>query len=118
MVKNSRLIRSMLIMRNGTCAKLPQISNRNLICRPRSLICLELIPLVGFLCTVKPYSVYALLILVPAEQRFIIHPCDPTVVICYLIWPCDITLLITHLISYSSSLSCHMVIKEYFMLGV
>ena len=26
---------------------------------------------------------------------FIIHPCDPTVVICYLIWPCDILLSVS-----------------------
>ena len=32
----------------------------------------------------------------------IIHPCDPTVVICYLIWPCDIAVCITYLISHSS----------------
>ena len=36
---------------------------------------------------------------------FIIHPCDPTVVICYLIWPCDIAVCITYLISHSSSLT-------------
>ena len=35
---------------------------------------------------------------------FIIHPCDPTVVICYLVWPCDTAVHITHLISHSSSL--------------
>ena len=45
---------------------------------------------------------------------FIIHPCDPTVVI----WPCDIAVRITYLISYSSSLSDYTVIKEYFRLGV
>ena len=38
---------------------------------------------------------------------FIIHPCDPTVVICYLIWACDIAVNITHIVSYSSSLSYH-----------
>ena len=48
----------------------------------------------------------------------ITHPCDPTVVICYLIWPCDMAVRITYLISRSSSLSCHMVIKGYFILGV
>ena len=42
------------------------------------------------------------------------HPCDPTVVICYLIWPCDIAVCITYLISHSSSLSSHSVIKGYF----
>ena len=36
---------------------------------------------------------------------FIIHPCDSTVVICYLIWPCDIAVRITYLVSHSSSLS-------------
>ena len=49
---------------------------------------------------------------------FIIHTCDPTVVICYLIWPCDIAVCITYLISHSSSLSYNTVIKEYFRLGV
>ena len=49
---------------------------------------------------------------------FIIHPCDPTVVICYLIWPCDIAVRITYLISHSSSLSCDTVIEGYFRLGV
>ena len=33
--------------------------------------------------------------------QFIIHPCDPTVVICYLIWPGDIAVRITYLISHS-----------------
>ena len=36
---------------------------------------------------------------------FIIHPCDPTVVICYLIWPYDIAVRITYLISHSYSLT-------------
>ena len=36
---------------------------------------------------------------------FIIHPCDPTVVICYLIWPCDMAIPITYLISHSYSLT-------------
>ena len=49
---------------------------------------------------------------------FIIHPCDPTVVISYLIWPCDITVCITYLISHSSSLSYNTVIKGYSRLGV
>ena len=49
---------------------------------------------------------------------FIIHPCDPAVVICYLIWPCDIAFRITYLISHSSSLSYNTVIKRYFRLGV
>ena len=26
----------------------------------------------------------------PKEKEFIIHTCDPTVVICYLIWACNI----------------------------
>ena len=51
------------------------------------------------------------------ETYFIIHPCDPTVVICYLIWPCDIAVHITYLISHSSSLSSHSVIKGYFWVG-
>ena len=50
--------------------------------------------------------------------NFIIHPCDPTVVICHLIWPCDIAVRITYLISHSSSLSYNTVIKGYFRLGV
>ena len=36
---------------------------------------------------------------------FIMHPCDPTVVICYLIWPCDIAVCTTYLISHSYSLT-------------
>ena len=48
---------------------------------------------------------------------FIIHPCDPIVVICYLILPCDIAVCITHLISHSYSLSSHSVIKGYFWVG-
>ena len=39
------------------------------------------------------------------SSGFIIHPFDPTVVICYLIWPCDTAVCITYLISHSSSLS-------------
>ena len=46
------------------------------------------------------------------ERNFIIHPCDPTVVICYLIWPCDIAVHITYLISHSSSLSYNTAIKD------
>ena len=49
---------------------------------------------------------------------FIIHPYDPTVVICYLIWPCDTAVRITHLISHTSSLSYITVSKGYFRLGV
>ena len=49
---------------------------------------------------------------------FIIHPCDPTVVICHLIRLCDIAVCITYLISHSSSLSYNTVIKGYFRLGV
>ena len=37
--------------------------------------------------------------------NFIIHPCDPTVVICYLIQPCDIAACITYLMSHNSSLT-------------
>ena len=44
-------------------------------------------------------------------QYFIIRLCDPKVVICYLIWPCDIAVHITYLISHSSSLGCHTIIK-------
>ena len=50
-------------------------------------------------------------------SHFIIHPCDPTVVICYLIWPCDIAVHITYLISHSSSLSYNTVITGYFQVG-
>ena len=50
--------------------------------------------------------------------RFIIHPCDPTVVICYLTWPCDIAVHITYLISHSSSLSYNTVTEGYFRLDV
>ena len=48
---------------------------------------------------------------------FIIHPCDPTVVMCYLIRPCDIAVRITYLISHSSSLSYNTVIKKIFQVG-
>ena len=48
---------------------------------------------------------------------FILHPCDPTVVICYLIWHCDIAVRITYLISHSSSLSYNTVIKMIFLVG-
>ena len=53
-------------------------------------------------------------------QDFIIHPCDCTVVICYLIWPCDIAVHITYLISHSMSISYrpNTAIKGYFSLGV
>ena len=44
---------------------------------------------------------------------FIIHPCDSTVVNCYLIWPCDIAVHITYLISHSLSLSYNTVIKVF-----
>ena len=49
---------------------------------------------------------------------FIIHPCDPSVMICYLIWPYDIAVRITYLISHSSSLSYNTENKGYFRLGV
>ena len=52
------------------------------------------------------------------DRDFIIHPCDPTVVICYLIWPCDIAVRITYLISQSYPLNYKTVIKGYFRLGV
>ena len=51
-------------------------------------------------------------------HNYIIHPCDPRLVICYLIWPCDIAFHITYLVSHSSSLSYNIVIKGYFSLGV
>ena len=44
-------------------------------------------------------------------KTFIIHTCDPTVVICYLILPCDMAVHmavhITYLISHSSSLKVY-----------
>ena len=43
---------------------------------------------------------------------FIIHPCDPTVVIYYLIRPCDIAVRITYLISHSYSLSYNTGLKD------
>ena len=43
----------------------------------------------------------------------IIHPCDPTVVICYLIWPCDIAVCITYLISHSYSLTYNLRIFQF-----
>ena len=48
---------------------------------------------------------------------FIIHPCDPSVVICYLIRSCDIAVHITYLISHRSFLNYNTVIKRYFRLG-
>ena len=47
-------------------------------------------------------------------RPFIIHPCDPTVVICYLIWLCDIAVRITYLISHSYSLTYN---KKIFQFG-
>ena len=44
---------------------------------------------------------------------FIIHPCDPTVVICYLIWPCDTTVCITYLVSHSYSLTYNLRIFQF-----
>ena len=44
---------------------------------------------------------------------FIIHPCDPTVVICYLIRPCDIAVCITYLISHSYSLTYKLRIFQF-----
>ena len=49
--------------------------------------------------------------------KFIIHPFDPTVVICYLIWPCDIAVYITNLVSHSSSLSFYSLIERIFQVG-
>ena len=46
-------------------------------------------------------------------MSFIIHPCDPTVVICNLIWPCDIAVCITYLISHSSSLPYNLRIFQF-----
>ena len=37
--------------------------------------------------------------------KFIIYPCDTTVVIFYLIWPCDTTICSTYLVSHSYSLT-------------
>ena len=45
--------------------------------------------------------------IIPKIPVFIIHPSDPTVVICYLIWPCDMVVHITYLISHSCSSGCH-----------
>ena len=67
------------------------------------------------------YTHVAVMYKIPSNLNvyiFIIHPCDPTVVICYLIWLCDIAVRITYLISHSSSLSYNTVIKGYFRLGV
>ena len=44
---------------------------------------------------------------------FIIHPCDPTVVICYLIWTYDIAVCITYLISQSYSLTYNLRIFQF-----
>ena len=43
----------------------------------------------------------------------IIHPYDPTVVICYLIWPCDTTVCITYLVSHSNSLTYNLRIFQF-----
>ena len=48
------------------------------------------------------------------KLQFNIHPCDPTVVICYVIWPCDISVHITYLISHSLSLGYDTANKGYF----
>ena len=45
--------------------------------------------------------------------QFIIHSCDPAVVICYLIWPCDIAVCITYLISHSYSLTYNLRIFQF-----
>ena len=47
------------------------------------------------------------------KQVFIIHPCDPIVVICYLIWPCDTTVCITYLVSHSYSLTYNLRIFQF-----
>ena len=44
---------------------------------------------------------------------FNIHPCDPTVVFCYLIWPCDIAVCITYLISHSYYLTYNLRIFQF-----
>ena len=47
------------------------------------------------------------------DTYFIIHPCDPTLVICYLIRPCDITACITYLISHIYSLTYNLRIFQF-----
>ena len=47
------------------------------------------------------------------DLDFIIHPCDPTVVVCYLIRPCDIAVCITYLISHSYSLTYNLRIFQF-----
>ena len=49
------------------------------------------------------------------SRGVILHPCDPTVVICYLIRPCDtsIAVCITYLISHSSSLTYNLRIFQF-----
>ena len=64
------------------------------------------------------HSITAISMVIMQTLYLIIHPFDPTVVICYLIWPCDIVVRITYLISHSSSLSYNTVIKGYFRLSV
>ena len=44
---------------------------------------------------------------------FIIHPCDPTVVIWYLIRPCDMAVCITYLISHSYSITYNLRIFQF-----
>ena len=44
---------------------------------------------------------------------FIIHPCDPTVVVCYLTWPCDKAVRITYHISHSYSLTHNLRIFQF-----
>ena len=49
--------------------------------------------------------------------NFIIHPCDPTLLICHLIWP-DMAIHITYTSYHTVFLSCHTVIQGCFKLGV
>ena len=48
-----------------------------------------------------------------AKKFFIIHPYDPTVMICYLIPLCDIAVCITYLISHSYSLTYNLRIFHF-----
>ena len=98
-------------------------SQINLICHSVIKQCkARLAPNQHFVTSRSPESVYFHCQGIDTNKmllsQFFIHPCDPTVVICYLIWPCDIAVCITYLVSHSSSLTYNAVIKGYFRLGV
>ena len=60
--------------------------------------------------TTHPYSLFIIYYIL---YYYIIHPCDPIVVICYLIRLCDIAIRITYLISHSYSLTYNLRIFQF-----